>query len=86
MLNHNLIIDVIDELFPELTKRQSECLYLLTIHPNQKTVGAHLGISPTGVESHIVKIKEKLGCLTTYEIIITCKFRLDSFYISKLLG
>ncbi len=44
-----------------LTDRERQCLALVYNHMNSKQIAAQLGISPSTVETHIKKVRERMG-------------------------
>ena len=49
--------------------RETECMHYLACGKTVKEIGNLLGLSPRTVESHIVKVKNKIGCNSKSEII-----------------
>jgi DNA-binding CsgD family transcriptional regulator len=60
----SLVIDGVS-----LTARESACLNLLSKGFSFKHIAIKLGISPRTVETHLGKIKIKLGCLRTTDLV-----------------
>lgn len=52
-----------------LTKRQSECFYLLGRGFSTKKIAQTLGLTPRAIEDHIQKIKIKIGVRYKTELI-----------------
>ena len=53
----------------KLTKRESQCFYLLTRVMTNKKIANELGISPRTVDMYINQLKNKLGVSYKYELI-----------------
>ncbi|MBY0282059.1 MAG: LuxR C-terminal-related transcriptional regulator [Alphaproteobacteria bacterium] len=49
--------------------REAECMHYLSCGKTVKEIGNLLGLSPRTVESHIVKVKNKIGCNSKSQII-----------------
>ena len=52
-----------------LSKRESECLFQLSLGKTAKEIGRLLNLSPRTVEFYINNIKEKTGCRTRTELV-----------------
>ncbi len=85
MLNHNLIIDVIDELFPELTKRECEFLYFYSLVIPVPEISRIMGISINTNKTYKSRIINKLQACGSGDIRLILKLRLDCFFIQKLV-
>lgn len=79
-LNHSLIepkSHLIDSTIPYLTKRETECLFLLLRGKTAREIGSILFLSHRTVEGRIEKIRFKFNCQTKSELI---SFALEQGY------
>ena len=63
-----------------LTRQQFKCVFKLSEGMRIKSIAILLGISPRTVEDHINKVKEKLQCTTTADLIIEFRQNIPNFY------
>lgn len=62
---------IMDE-YPQLTSRETDCLFYFLRNYSAKVIAEKLSISPRTVEQHITSIKDKYNCHTRVDLLAFC--------------
>ncbi len=86
MIDSNKVIHVLQTLFPELSKRECEYLFLYSMPSNHSLLEKQMKVSVNTVKTFHERVKVKLNIDNSLELRLLLKTRLDFFFISQTLN
>lgn len=86
MINSDKVINVIEKLFPELSKRECEFLFLYSMPSTHSILEKQMKVSVNTVKTFHERVKVKLNIDNSLELRLVLKTRLDFFFISQALS